>query len=226
MDGAHDMGGMLGFGPVPVEAGGPVFKADWERRVFGCTFAGLGHGLFNVDENRYSRERLPPAAYLCCSYFELWLAALEGNLAAAGVLTREEVDARARAWRAGNATTPAPRSMPEFLAGMRAAISGGISPERPASAPPRFAVGQRVRSLPGAPRGHTRLPRYARGRPATVDRVLKAYVFPDSNAHGGGEQPQHVYSIRFAARDLFGAAADPNQSLNVDVWEAWLEPVG
>ncbi|MFP6726770.1 MAG: nitrile hydratase subunit beta, partial [Alphaproteobacteria bacterium] len=33
MDGIHDMGGMDGFGPIPIKNEGPVFHATWEARV-------------------------------------------------------------------------------------------------------------------------------------------------------------------------------------------------
>ena len=40
MNGAHDMGGMHGFGPVqPEGAGEPLFHAPWERRALGLTLA-------------------------------------------------------------------------------------------------------------------------------------------------------------------------------------------
>ena len=37
MNGAHDLGGMHGFGPVEAEPNEPVFHEEWERRVFGVT---------------------------------------------------------------------------------------------------------------------------------------------------------------------------------------------
>lgn len=140
---------------------------------------------------------------------------------AAGVCSRADLETRTRDRRAAGA---APVSKPELVDAMRAAIFGGLSPARPASQPPRFAVGEMVRIRLCAPPGHTRLPRSTRGRPAEVVRIGNAYVFPDANAHGLGEQPQHVYSVRLKARDLWGADADANQSLYFDSWESYLEP--
>ena len=58
------------------------------------------------------------------------------------------------------------------------------------------------------PRGHTRLPRYARGKRGVIHRCHGIHVFPDTHAHGQGEQPQPLYSVRFDARELWGEAAE------------------
>ncbi len=50
------------------------------------------------------------------------------------------------------------------------------------------------------------------------------HVFPDSHAHGLGEQPQPLYSVRFDARELWGEDAEPQQSVHLDLWESYLEP--
>ena len=39
MNGAHDMGGMDGFGPVMPASDEPLFHAAWERRAFALTFS-------------------------------------------------------------------------------------------------------------------------------------------------------------------------------------------
>ena len=94
---------------------------------------------------------------------------------------------------------------------------------RPVNAPPRFAVGQAVRAKKINPIGHTRLPRYARGNAGVVDRIHGAHVFPDSNAHFRGEGPQHLYSVRFSARELWGEAASARNAVYIDLWEDYLE---
>jgi nitrile hydratase beta subunit len=91
MNGIHDLGGMHGLGSIRPEPDEPVFHEDWERRVFGLSFAG---GHFNVDEFRHAIERMDPAQYLESSYYERWLASIETLLVEKGVLTREELDAR------------------------------------------------------------------------------------------------------------------------------------
>jgi nitrile hydratase len=74
------------------------------------------------------------------------------------------------------------------------------------------------------PTGHTRLPRYARGKVGTIDRDHGVFTFPDTNFLFLGEKPQHVYSVRFAARELWGDQAAPQDSVYVDLWEDYLEP--
>ena len=73
-------------------------------------------------------------------------------------------------------------------------------------------------------RGHTRLPRYARGKVGVIDHVHGTFVYPDTNAHGGGEQPQPLYCVRFEARELWGPQAPRQDSVRVDLWEDYLEP--
>ena len=96
--------------------------------------------------------------------------------------------------------------------------------ERPVNTPPRFAVGELVRAKKINPAGHTRLPRYARGNAGVIDRIHGAHVFPDSNAHFRGENPQHLYSVRFSARELWGDAAAARDAVYIDLWEDHLEP--
>eukprot|EP01024_Parvocaulis_polyphysoides_P043715 TRINITY_DN40102_c2_g1_i1.p3 TRINITY_DN40102_c2_g1~~TRINITY_DN40102_c2_g1_i1.p3 ORF type:complete len:102 (+),score=20.73 TRINITY_DN40102_c2_g1_i1:12-317(+) len=64
MDGVHDMGGMHGFGPVPYEAGEPVFHHEWERRMWGLMFATTPPEGTNLDVIRHGLERIPPDLYL------------------------------------------------------------------------------------------------------------------------------------------------------------------
>jgi nitrile hydratase subunit beta len=88
----------------------------------------------------------------------------------------------------------------------------------------RFAAGDAVVARNVHPAGHTRLPRYVRGRRGVVVHVHPAWVFPDTNAHERGEHPQHVYAVRFAATELWGDDADPAASVYVDLFESYLEP--
>src|SRR5262249_55119118 len=91
--------------------------------------------------------------------------------------------------------------------------------------PQRFAAGQTVRARNIHPVGHTRLPRYVRGHLGTVERVRGVQAFPDTAVYGRGQNPQQVYSVRFAARELWGAAASSRDSVYLDLWEDYLEPV-
>jgi len=94
MNGAHDLGGMHGFGPINPEPNEPVFHHDWERRVFGMGIAGFGGGYYNSDQLRHAMERMGAVAYLSTSYYEHWLSMLETLLIESGVITKQELDAR------------------------------------------------------------------------------------------------------------------------------------
>ena len=94
MNGAHDMGGMDGFGPVVAEKNEPVFHADWERRTFAMTVAMGFYGAWNIDMARHARERMEPGEYLRTSYYEHWLHGLETLLVEKGLVSAEELEAR------------------------------------------------------------------------------------------------------------------------------------
>jgi nitrile hydratase len=219
MNGAQDMGGMMGFGPVAPEKDEPVFHAEWEKRAFALTLAMAAPGGWNIDQSRAARESLHPAQYLAKSYYDIWLAGLEKLMAERGLVTPDEV--------AAGKSLHAPKPVPRVLAPENVAstlLKGGPS-GRPAAAPQRFQAGQRVRARNMHPAGHTRLPRYVRGRVGSITHVHGAHVLPDSNAAGFGESPQWLYTVRFTARELWGEAADPTGSVSVDAWESYLEPI-
>jgi nitrile hydratase len=46
----------------------------------------------------------------------------------------------------------------------------------------------------------------------------------DTSAYSAGENPQHVYSVRFAARELWGHEAAPHDAVYLDLFEDYLEP--
>jgi nitrile hydratase subunit beta len=223
MNGPHDMGGMHGFGPVVREENEPVFHEDWERIVYGMQRAIRVRGLINIDESRHGIERMPPAEYLAASYYERWLASLERNLVEKGVISREELDIRTALLRE-RPETPAPqREDPELLALLEAPPNGQELYQRDGAAP-RFAVGDRVVTRNLNPHGHTRLPRYVRGKRGTIHAVRGCYVFPDTHAHGQGEQPQPMYTVSFAGEELWGPSTEPRERVYIDLWEPYLEP--
>jgi nitrile hydratase len=218
MNGVHDMGGMHGMGPIVPEANEPVFHAPWEGRVLALNRATSALGKWNIDVNRHSIERLPPADYLRMSYYEKWLAGLVTRLEESGLVTRTEL-------QSGQAAPGPSKTTPPLTADKVAptvAERGWF--ERPVNELPRFAIGQAVRAKKINPTGHTRLPRYARGAVGVIDRIHGAHVFPDSNAHLLGERPQHLYSVGFAARELWGADAAVRDSVYIDLWESYLDP--
>ncbi len=210
MNGIHDLGGMHGFGTVETEANEPVFHAPWEGRLFALTNLCLGLGIGNIDRFRHAIERLPPVSYLTSGYYGRWLAAIETLLEEEGMVRRCEIDARDRGEESPAAKVELPSPTP------------GAS-RRTVAAAPRFAVGQQVRARNINPSGHTRLPRYARGKCGVIARVHPAWVFPDTNAHGRGENPQYAYAVRFAATELWGPDAEPGTAVHVDLFESYLE---
>ena len=218
MNGAQDLGGMMGFGAVQPERDEPVFHADWEKRALAVTLAAGACGLWSIDEGRHARESLPPAEYLSKSYYDIWLTALEKLVVAHGLVTSEEL-------AAGRVQTP-PRPVPYKLTADRVApaLAAGWPYDRPPRAPALFAAGAPVKARVMNPKGHTRLPRYARGRSGVVEAVRGVFVFPDASA-GGVEEPQWLYTVRFAARELWGPEADANSSVTIDAFEPYLEPV-
>lgn len=215
VNGIHDMGGMHGFGPVVVEADEPVFHAAWEKRVLGMVYQALGVGRVSIDAFRHGIERLEPVTYLTAGYYGRWLAALERVLIEAGVLGEGNVEAR---------LAGAPVAMPPSAPIPSRAVQAGYV--RELATPPRFAVGDAVRARVASPSGHTRLPRYVAGRRGQVHRLQPACVFPDSNARGAGEDPQHLYNVRFEAAELWGADAEAGTALHIDLFEPYLETAG
>lgn len=220
MNGAQDLGGMMGFGPVVPEPDEPLFHAAWERRALAVTIAAAGLGEWNLDVSRHARETLPPPEYLTSSYYEIWIKGLTRLLLDRGLVGADEL-AQGRALRPARAT-----ARPALTAqAMAAALARGGPCSREATSSARFGVGDRVRTRNMHPTGHTRLPRYARGKVGVVERVHGVYVFPDSNAHGRGEDPRWCYGVVFDARELWGAEADPDLTVAVDCWEPYLEAV-
>jgi nitrile hydratase subunit beta len=219
MNGAQDMGGMMGFGPVTAEPDEPVFHAAWERRAFALTLAMAAPGGWNIDQSRAARESLHPARYLAKSYYEIWVAGLEKLMLERGLVTPEEID-RGKVLQPG-------KSVANLLTAERVerVLARGGPTERATAAPQRFELGDRVLARNIHPLGHTRLPRYVRGHVGRITHVHGAHVLPDSNATGGGENPQWLYTVRFEARELWGEAADASASVSVDAWESYLEPV-
>jgi nitrile hydratase len=221
MNGVHDMGGMQGFGPVVAERDEPVFHADWERRTFALNLAMSAWRKWNIDMGRFTIERMPPAEYLASTYYERWLWRLRALVVEKGFVTPAELD-RPAAPAASRAAAIQPGAL--RAADVPRALRNRRATRRDDPVAPKFQAGDRVVARNTQPTGHTRLPRYVRGRPGVVDRDHGVFVFADTNAMGQGENPQHVYSVRFAARDLWGPDASPHDAVYVDLWDAHLDP--
>src|SRR4029079_15130994 len=175
MNGVHDMGGMHGMGPIQYEKHEPVFHAQWEARVFAINRALGAWGKWNIDASRYQKEIIPAAEYLRMSYYERFLVSMTELAVGSGLLTRSELESGNPAQDSRKLTPPLTT---ETVAGL---IANGVPASRSVPADPRFRVGQQVRARNLNPVGHTRLPRYVRGRRATIERDHGVFVFPDSN---------------------------------------------
>jgi nitrile hydratase len=216
VNGGQDLGGAHGFGPVMRERDEPVFHAEWERRAFALTLALGMLGRWNIDMSRYARENREPVDYLSSSYYELWLKGLERLAVERGLITQQELEAgRPLAVRD-------PALQPPDAARAREMImkSRGAKVDAPVAA--RFAVGDRVRVRNVHSSTHTRMPRYCRGKVGAIAIDHGVYIFPDTHALGLGPKPQHCYSVRFTAEELWGEP--PRDSIHIDLWDDYLEP--
>jgi nitrile hydratase subunit beta len=223
MNGGHDLGGMHGLGPIDPEpeADEPVFHHAWEKRVFALNLAAGALGQWTIDMGRHARERQHPADYLRHTYYENWLAGLEKLVVERGLVSAEELAAGKASGPAGDAL----RARVLQAANVGRVMAKGSPVDIAVDVPPRFAVGDRVRAINRNPSGHTREPRYVRGRTGVVRERYGAHVFPDRSAAGervGG----HLYSVRFEAGELWGEPAAPASAVYVDLWEDYLEPAG
>lgn len=217
MNGLHDMGGMQCHGSVEPESNEPIFHAAWEERALAMTVAMGFAGKWNIDISRFARESLPPDFYLSKSYYQIWLAGLQSLMLERGMVDEKELET-------GKCETPGLHVKRVVSAGeMPAALAAGAPVEREAIVEPGFAIGEDVRTLNINPKGHTRLPRYARGKSGKIAAIQGYHVFPDSNAHGEGENPQWLYCVCFEAQELFGQAAEQGNKIMVDCWGAYLE---
>jgi len=222
VNGLHDLGGMQGFGPVVIELDEPPFHHPWERRAFAITLAAGYLGEWNIDQSRAMRERLPATEYFATSYYELWLYGLERLLDAHGLVLDEEREARRRdptvpVARVDRAHALAARDVERVLGTTRASRTDD-------DVEPRYRVGDRVLTQTINPVGHTRLPRYTRGKRGLVTVDHGVWMFADSMGNDLGPEPQHVYSVRFEARELWGDRTRAGDAVYVDLWDDHLEP--
>lgn len=204
MDGIYDLGGMAGFGPIRVEANEPTFHEDWEATAFRLNAISVALlGAYNIDEYRHAIERMDPVHYLQARYYERVLTAVATLLVEKGVLSLVELEERA-----GGRFPLARPTRPNAEDG------------RDEPAAPRFARGERVRVLEVHQPGHTRVPRYVRGRSGVVGHVAPAFSYPDANAHGLPDRSEPTYHVEFEAAELWGADAEADDSVIVDLWES------
>jgi nitrile hydratase subunit beta len=219
--GAHDMGGVQGYGPIKAEPESeePLFHDDWERRAFAMTLASGMLGKWTLDGSRYARERQTPEQYLANSYYETWTQGLETLLLESGLITQDELES-------GTAnTTSEPVAVNEQVARKILGSGGPTLMDIPMQ--PDFQVGDKVRVKSQEPDAHTRAPAYVRGHVGVVEGYHGVHVFADAHAiapdAGGERRGEPLYSVRFTARELWGNSANEHDTVLVDLWQPYLE---
>ena len=219
------MGGRSGDGAVvPTPDGISPYDAPWHRKALGLTLTAGAMGAWTIDAARHARETLPD--YAALSYYEKWIAALADLVVAGGLLGPADLGQTADAPTAAPAAALHPKAL---RAEAVAKILAKGSPYGRAGPAPDYQPGQRVRTRTDAASavaagGHTRLPLYAAGK---VGRVLLSHgchVFPDSNAHGLGEAAEPLYTVTFAAADLWDTVENPADEVTLDLWQSYLVP--
>ncbi|MBS0546722.1 MAG: nitrile hydratase subunit beta [Proteobacteria bacterium] len=217
MNGVHDMGGMDGFGKVEVEANEPPFHHKWEGRVMAMVRAMGANGGLNIDMQRFSRESIPPATYLAASYYQKWFLGLKKTLLDRKLVGADEI----AAGRSLHKSPALPRGKFEMKDVVRVTTRGSF--QRDVASPPAFKIGDKVRMKNINPPTHTRLPRYVRSKVGTIERINGSHVYPDSAAHGHGEDPQWLYTVVFPAREIWGDDADPTVKISVEAFEPYFD---
>ena len=217
MNGIHDMGGMHGFGNVEIEPDEPLFHAEWEARARAIAML----SPFNLDEMRFFIEDVSPAAYLESTYFDRWLNSNIRSWITHGFLTNQDLGERVR-----NLQNDPEMPMPEWPGrNPSMPVNEKYQPSSAPAKPPRFRLGDRVMVRNDHPAGHTRRPRYVRGKRGIISRLQGPQILPDTNAHGLGQHPEEVYSVTFEASELWGSSAEPNHRVSIDLWDCYLDPL-
>lgn len=222
MNGPHDIGGRHGFGPVSPTANDSYYHAgaeSWESRAMAITVAAGFGGHWTIDESRFAREDRPPLDYYGLGYFGIWLAALTRLLEERGLVTEDELSGGA----IRNDTVRPNRCLPaEEVA--PALARGGPVDRDPQGREPAYKPGDVVRTKNLQPRGHTRLPAYARDKVGRIAHVQGFHAFADESAKGDRAAAEWLYTVVFDAGALWGDVAEnPADEVTFDAWEPYLE---
>lgn len=206
MDGIHDLGGMQGLGRVAHSPAEPAFHELWQAYARALLITVADVAGVSGGEFRHAIERMEPGHYLTSDYYEHWLTAAATLAVEHGLVTHAELEARAGG--------PYPLSGPVVAAEI---VDPGRGIDRP-----RFGPGDQVRVRQWHSPGHTRCPRYVRGKTGTVARVDGIYSVPDIEAHSRARRYEPTYSVRFDAAELW-RDGQRGASVHVDLWDSYLE---
>ena len=218
MNTIHDLGGMDGF-TIPERVQGRILKEEWERQIWGLALSVWAKPILGYSGGtRADIERIPPELYLTMPYYAKWLWAEEVSLLRSGIVTRDELenpDGKVSMPESGNFVPTTPAEVVAFM-------KGDASNEVPAEAPPSFAVGDEVVARNEHPAGHTRMPRYVRGRHGVIHKHHGVHHFQDDVDEDVGQQ--HLYTVQFTGPELWGSRAHPNDVIYAELWDYHLQP--
>ena len=214
MDGAHDLGGKQGFGPIELESDFIAFHEPWQGRgwaIIRSTF----QSDWTLDWWRHVRELIDPVDYLSRPYFDSWVQLQTAALIDSGVLTLEEAVT-------GKAAGPTPNAKPMPPEAVKGLTATAARFDRPVDGAPAFSPGDAVRTRAMGASGHCRLPAYAQGRSGHIHAYHGAHVFADASAKGI-DHADHIYSVVFEAGELWPEAEGLRDRVYLDLWEGYLE---
>lgn len=213
----HDMGGRTGLGPVQMDADEKPFHADWEARMWGVNEAMSGAPGWTLDWWRHVRELIPAEQYLTRPYFDQWMLVYAAMMVDDDWASVGEI-AKGKAARAAP-DVPAPQRPADVPEAARTTKDFRLPTDRK----PAFRIGDAVKTIRIGGIAHTRLPGYAMEKAGTVHAYRGTHVVPDENALGR-ETAEPLYTVAFAASDLWPEAKGRNERVFVDLWERYLEP--
>ncbi|NRB00704.1 MAG: nitrile hydratase subunit beta [Rhodobacteraceae bacterium] len=214
MDGIHDLGGKEGFGPIPIDPTDEPFPNEWEGRMWGLAREQAVPGM-TIDYFRHGLERMVPKDYLSFPYFGKWCANYYMLYLQTGVFTEEEI-LTGKTTRDPNAA-PVAKTKDDIIAQNRASA---VDFSLPIDDAPLHKVGDNVTTRAHMAARHTRLPAYARNATGRIIAHHGAHVMPDRNVEGH-HVGEHLYTVEFAARDLFGESAAAKDTVTLDLWESY-----
>lgn len=213
MDTIHDLGGKQGFGPIPIGDDEP-FDHSWERRMWAIARCGILPPGTIIDQFRHGLERMVPIDYLTLAYFNKWCANYYMLYVNAGVFTMTEV----AAGRVDDPAELAPALSLDKVLDAQRNMATDFSLKTDTA--PSFAIDDSVTTKRRIPANHTRLPAYARSATGIIIAHHGAHLLADKGADGTHEA-EHLYTVAFAATELWGADADPRDSVTLELWECY-----
>lgn len=241
----HNLGGLEGLDPINTET--QVFVEPWEQRIFGIHTAMMAlsnhlndslpdyaietvpttfKSFWTWGHLRMGAEAMHPFEYFRLRYYEKWLGGISGFFVAEGYITQEELDARMATLLADSEQTLPQGGDPAIDAQVLKYLQEGDSPQRPAPAPPKFSVGDRVRVKNVSPGDHSRLPGHLKGHVAEVVKVYEGaftYFFPTDDGIG---TPMPVYSLAFKPEEIWPESlTEPNSLYYNDIFEVYVEAI-